>query len=120
MSLGSMPMAGPPAAPPPGEAAGPAGREEFYAAFTARNRGLVSDDEQRQLRGAVILVAGCGSIGGAVVEPLVRLGAERLVLGFANELVMFVRDEPVALWYGDLGAGAGPAGGQAGGDQAAS
>ena len=32
------------------------------------------------LRRAVILVAGCGSIGGAVVEPLVRLGAEHLVL----------------------------------------
>jgi hypothetical protein len=54
--------------------------EEFYAAFTARNRGLVSDDEQQMLRRAVILVAGCGSIGGAVVEPLVRLGAEHLIL----------------------------------------
>src|SRR6266568_6120139 len=43
-------------------------------------------------------------------EPQIRLG-------FANELVMFVRDEPVALWYGDLGGGAGPAGGQTGGGQ---
>jgi len=56
------------------------GPEEFYTAFTARNRGLISDREQQMLRRAVILVAGCGSIGGAVVEPLVRLGAERLVL----------------------------------------
>jgi hypothetical protein len=52
----------------------------FYAALTARNRGLVSGEEQQLLRRAVILVAGCGSIGGAVVEPLVRMGAERLVL----------------------------------------
>ncbi|HEX9540144.1 MAG TPA: hypothetical protein VGA04_18440 [Streptosporangiaceae bacterium] len=37
--------------------------------------------EQQMLRRAGILVAGCGSIGGAVVEPLVRMGAERLVLG---------------------------------------
>src|SRR6266545_2108267 len=56
------------------------GPEEFYTAFTARNRGLISDREQQMLRRTPILVAGCGSIGGAVVEPLVRLGAERLVL----------------------------------------
>jgi tRNA threonylcarbamoyladenosine dehydratase len=57
-----------------------AGPEEFYASFTVRNRGLVSDGEQQMLRRAVILVAGCGSIGGAVVEPLVRLGAGHLLL----------------------------------------
>jgi tRNA A37 threonylcarbamoyladenosine dehydratase len=62
------------------EGADALGQQEFYASFTARNRGLVSDDEQQMLRRAVILVAGCGSIGGAVVEPLVRLGAECLVL----------------------------------------
>jgi hypothetical protein len=65
-------MAGPPGTPPNGD--------EFYTAFTARNRGLVSDEDQQLLRRSVILVAGCGSIGGAVVEPLVRMGAERLVL----------------------------------------
>jgi hypothetical protein len=52
----------------------------FYAQLTSRNRGLVGDEEQQRLRHTTILVAGCGSIGGAVVEPLVRLGAERLVL----------------------------------------
>jgi hypothetical protein len=57
-----------------------ASSDVFYAQLTARNRGLVSDEEQRRLRHTTILVAGCGSIGGAVVEPLVRLGAERLVL----------------------------------------
>lgn len=54
--------------------------EEFYAQFTTRNRGLITDLDQQRLRRAVILVAGCGSIGGAVVEPLVRLGAEQLIL----------------------------------------
>jgi molybdopterin/thiamine biosynthesis adenylyltransferase len=54
--------------------------EQFYAALTARNRGLVSEKDQQRLRRSPILVAGCGSIGGAVVEPLVRLGAERLTL----------------------------------------
>jgi hypothetical protein len=71
-SFVSGPVPEPPGTSPNGD--------EFYAAFTARNRGLVSDEEQQLLRRAVILVAGCGSIGGAVVEPLVRLGAERLVL----------------------------------------
>jgi predicted ThiF/HesA family dinucleotide-utilizing enzyme len=52
----------------------------FYSRLTARNRGLVDEIEQQRLRRTAILVAGCGSIGGAVVEPLVRLGAEHLML----------------------------------------
>ncbi len=48
--------------------------------MTVRNRGLIGEDEQQRLRWSELLVAGCGSIGGAVVEPLIRLGAERLVL----------------------------------------
>jgi hypothetical protein len=54
--------------------------DEFYAQLITRNAGLVSDAEQQQLREATIVVAGCGSIGGAVVEPLVRMGAEHLIL----------------------------------------
>ncbi|HUZ02367.1 MAG TPA: ThiF family adenylyltransferase [Thermomicrobiaceae bacterium] len=54
--------------------------DQFYAQFVVRNRGLVPPEEQDRLRRATILVAGCGSIGGAVVEPLVRLGAEHLIL----------------------------------------
>jgi hypothetical protein len=54
--------------------------EAFYTQLTSRNRGLISDLEQQAVREARILVAGCGSIGGAAVEPLVRLGAERLTL----------------------------------------
>jgi molybdopterin/thiamine biosynthesis adenylyltransferase len=54
--------------------------DEFYAQITVRNRGLISEADQQRLRSATILVAGCGSVGGAAVEPLVRLGAERLIL----------------------------------------
>ena len=54
--------------------------DDFYTQFVARNRGLISDDDQRRLRASSILVAGCGSVGGAVIEPLIRLGSERLVL----------------------------------------
>jgi molybdopterin/thiamine biosynthesis adenylyltransferase len=54
--------------------------DEFYRQITVRNRGLIADADQQRLRTANILIAGCGSVGGAAVEPLVRLGAERLVL----------------------------------------
>ncbi len=54
--------------------------DEYYSEMTTRNRGLVPDQEQGQLRRAWILVAGCGSVGGAVIEPLVRMGAEHLML----------------------------------------
>jgi molybdopterin/thiamine biosynthesis adenylyltransferase len=54
--------------------------DEFYAALTERNRPLISDHEQARLQRSLILVAGCGSVGGAVIEPLVRLGAENLIL----------------------------------------
>jgi hypothetical protein len=80
MSLRSVRLTAPPPIGPAGEVTAVPEQEEFYASFTVRNRGLVSADEQQMLRRAVILVAGCGSIGGAVVEPLMRLGAERLVL----------------------------------------
>jgi len=54
--------------------------DEFYAKYVTRNRGLIPEAEQERLRTATILVAGCGSVGGAVVEPFVRMGAERLIL----------------------------------------
>lgn len=59
--------------------------DQFYARFITRNRGLISDEEQEALRRANILVAGCGSVGGAVIEPLVRMGAERLTLAEPDE-----------------------------------
>jgi tRNA threonylcarbamoyladenosine dehydratase len=51
-----------------------------YREMTRRNHPSLSDAEQAALRTTRILVAGCGSIGGAPVVPLVRLGAERFVL----------------------------------------
>jgi tRNA threonylcarbamoyladenosine dehydratase len=52
----------------------------FYAELTVRNRGFVRASTQRRLGTATILVAGCGSTGGAVVDPLVRLGAQHFLL----------------------------------------
>lgn len=55
-------------------------REDLYAELTLRNRGLIGAGEQQRLREATILVAGCGAIGGATIEPLVRAGAEHFIL----------------------------------------
>jgi molybdopterin/thiamine biosynthesis adenylyltransferase len=55
-------------------------RESFLAELRRRNRGLISDADQAALAGARILVAGCGSTGGAAVEPLVRAGAMHMIL----------------------------------------
>jgi len=54
--------------------------EELYAELTLRNKGLISLAEQETLRRATILVAGCGAVGGATVEPLLRAGAEHFIL----------------------------------------
>ncbi len=51
-----------------------------YREMTRRNQPSLSRREQSALRAVRILVAGCGSIGGAPIVPLVRLGAERFVL----------------------------------------
>jgi hypothetical protein len=57
-------------------------REEtaHYREMTRRNQPSITFGEQRALRDVRVLVAGCGSIGGAAVIPLVRLGAEQFVL----------------------------------------
>lgn len=52
----------------------------FQAGLAERNAGVVDAATQAALAEATILVAGCGSIGGAAVEPLVRLGARRFLL----------------------------------------
>jgi hypothetical protein len=54
--------------------------DDFYRELTTRNTPLVTPEEQERIRTATILVAGCGSIGGAAVEPLIRLGCENLIL----------------------------------------
>ena len=55
-------------------------REAFYKEFTLRNAGFISEEDQALLRQSVILIAGCGSTGGSVIELLVRSGAENLIL----------------------------------------
>jgi threonine dehydrogenase-like Zn-dependent dehydrogenase len=54
--------------------------EQFQRVFAARNRGVISPADQARIGAAKVLVAGCGSIGGSAVEPLIRLGFRRLVL----------------------------------------
>lgn len=55
-------------------------RRTFLDEIRLRNRGLIADADQLALSSAVFLVAGCGSTGGATIEPLVRAGAMRFVL----------------------------------------
>ena len=54
--------------------------ESFYNNLVARNAGLISPQQQTMNRRARVLVAGCGSIGGSVVEPLVRIGGEIIAI----------------------------------------
>lgn len=54
--------------------------DTFYAGLTTRNAGVISTRVQKRLRSATVLVAGCGSIGGAAVEPLARIGVQHLRL----------------------------------------
>ncbi|HEY3004288.1 MAG TPA: ThiF family adenylyltransferase [Kribbellaceae bacterium] len=54
--------------------------DEFYAELTRRNRGLISAAQQQALEEGTVLVAGCGSVGGAAVQPLARLGVRRFLV----------------------------------------
>ena len=54
--------------------------ERFYRELTRRNRLLIDPALQERLRRQRFVIAGVGSTGGACVMPLVRTGAERLVL----------------------------------------
>lgn len=56
------------------------GAPEFYAELTTRNSGFISSPTQARLREARILVAGCGSTGGAAIEPLTRIGVQNFIL----------------------------------------
>ena len=58
----------------------PPPQTDRYREMTRRNQPSLSLADQSALRAVRILVAGCGSIGGATVVPLVRLGVERFVL----------------------------------------
>lgn len=59
---------------------GAAEADAFYSELTKRNRFFINDGDQTLLRQRRIGVAGCGSIGGASLEVLVRMGAQRFLL----------------------------------------
>ena len=48
----------------------------FYSQLVSRNQHFISRETQDKLRSLKILVGGCGSGGGACLEPLARLGVE--------------------------------------------
>lgn len=48
--------------------------------LTLRNQGFISEDTQEALKNLKVLIAGCGSIGGGIVELLVRTGVRNFVL----------------------------------------
>ncbi|MFG2049477.1 HesA/MoeB/ThiF family protein [Micromonospora sp. NPDC048935] len=54
--------------------------DDYYARLVERNHGLVDDWLQRRIRATTLLIAGCGSIGGAAVQPLARMGYTRFTL----------------------------------------
>lgn len=54
--------------------------EDFYRELTARNAGLITAGVQRAIQECVVLIAGCGSTGGAAIEPLARAGFENFIL----------------------------------------
>jgi hypothetical protein len=58
---------------------------DFYARLTERNAGVITPDAQRALAAARLLIAGCGSIGGAAAEPLARLGVQHFTVADPGE-----------------------------------
>jgi hypothetical protein len=52
----------------------------LYRELTRRNEPVISPEEQAALSGLRVLFAGCGSIGGAPVEVLARMGLQRFTL----------------------------------------
>lgn len=48
--------------------------------FFSRNKGLISEMAQEQIRGTSIAIAGVGGDGGLLAERLVRFGIEKLIL----------------------------------------
>ncbi|MEL6681919.1 MAG: ThiF family adenylyltransferase [Pseudomonadota bacterium] len=56
-----------------------------YDAFTTRNIGFVTTEEQAKLRAAQVFVCGTGGMGGACVFALARMGVGRLILADIDE-----------------------------------
>jgi hypothetical protein len=53
-------------------------KDVFYKTLTTRNRHFVSDEAQESLKNLKVFIAGCGSGGGACIEPLIRLGVTHM------------------------------------------
>ena len=62
-----------------GRTAGDAATWSYEQAF-ARNRGLLSQADQRRLRESCVAIAGLGGVGGVHLMTLVRLGVGRFIL----------------------------------------
>ena len=54
--------------------------DDYYTELVTRNRGVINDAQQEALRTATVLIAGCGSVGGAAVQPLARMGVRRFLV----------------------------------------
>ncbi|NUN04381.1 MAG: ThiF family adenylyltransferase [Bdellovibrio sp.] len=52
----------------------------FYAELTRRNFHFVSEDLQKKVAKVRVLIAGCGSTGGACIESLARVGVQHFAL----------------------------------------
>jgi len=52
--------------------------ESTYWEIINRQKGILNKKEQLKLKNSVITVIGCGGIGGAVIEMLVRMGVNNL------------------------------------------
>jgi molybdopterin/thiamine biosynthesis adenylyltransferase len=76
--------------------------DDFYREFTERNRGFISERAQSALRNARVLIAGCGSTGGAAVEPLARIGVQDFVLVDVGEFELNNLNRQHAA-FGDIG-----------------
>ncbi len=63
----------------------PVNKEDYYRTLTARNYHFISSATQNQLRNIKILIAGCGSTGGACIEALARVGVENFILADNGE-----------------------------------
>jgi hypothetical protein len=51
-----------------------------YAEIWSRNLDIIQPEEQDALQAARVMCAGCGTVGGSVAEPLVRMGVCAFVL----------------------------------------
>ena len=51
-----------------------------YADLFERNRGILPEDQQERLRGAHVVMVGCGGVGGTVATILARTGVGRFTL----------------------------------------